>query len=113
MLRLVLPLALLVGYDSAGQEDRPIRQLPTPTATDPKLTEQSRELEQQLCDAILRKDGEALDPSRRPPSPILVRSERISLQAIRGTRIVPLWNAARSELRVAFIDRSLLSSHDR
>ena len=61
MLWLVLPLALLVGAASAGQEERPIRQLPTPTDTDPKLTEQSRELEQQLSDAILRKDAEALD----------------------------------------------------
>jgi hypothetical protein len=60
MLRLVLPLALLVGSISAGQEERPIRQLPPPTDTDDKLTEQARELEQQLCDAILRKDGEAL-----------------------------------------------------
>jgi hypothetical protein len=51
----------LVGSVSAGQEGRPIRQLPPPSDTDPKLTEQSRELEQQLCDAILRKDGEALD----------------------------------------------------
>ena len=61
MLSLVLPLALLVGSVSAGQEGRPTRQLPPPTDTDPKLTEQSRELEQQLCDAILRKDAGALD----------------------------------------------------
>ena len=61
MLRFVLPLALLVGSVSTGQEERPIRQLPPPIDTDHKLTEQSRELEQQLCDAILRKDGEALD----------------------------------------------------
>ena len=61
MLWWVLPLALLVGSVSAGQEERPTRQLPPPTDTDPKLTEQSRELEQQLCDAILRKDAGALD----------------------------------------------------
>jgi hypothetical protein len=61
MLRLVLPLALLVGSVSAGQEQRPIRQLPPPTDIDPKLTEQARQLEQQLSDAIVRKDAEALD----------------------------------------------------
>jgi Domain of unknown function (DUF4440) len=61
MLRLVLPLALLVGSVSAGQEERPTRQLPPPTDTDPKLTEQVRQLEQQLSDAVLRKDDEALD----------------------------------------------------
>jgi hypothetical protein len=61
VLQLVLPLALLVGSVSARQEERPIRQLPPPTDTDPKLTEQARQLEQQVCDAILRKDAEALD----------------------------------------------------
>ncbi len=38
-----------------------MRQLPPPTDIDPKLTEQARQLEQQLSDAILRKDAEALD----------------------------------------------------
>jgi len=38
-----------------------MRQLPPPTDIDPKLTEQARELEQQLSDAILSKDAEALD----------------------------------------------------
>ena len=61
MLRLVLPLALLVGAVSAGQEQPPMRQLPPPTDIDPQLTEQARQLEQQLSDAILRKDAEALD----------------------------------------------------
>ena len=61
MLWLVLPLALLVGAVSAGQDQRPMRQLPPPTDIDPQLTEQARELEQQLSDAILRKDAEALD----------------------------------------------------
>ena len=58
---LVLPLALLVGAVSAGQEQRPTRQLPPPTDIDPKLTEQVRGLEQQLTDAIRRNDVEALD----------------------------------------------------
>ena len=61
MRRLVLPLALLVGAVSAGQEQRPMRQLPPPTDIDPQLTEQARQLEQQLNDAILGKDVEALD----------------------------------------------------
>jgi Domain of unknown function (DUF4440) len=61
MLWLVLPLALLVGAVSAGQEQRPMPQLPLPADIDPQLTEQARQLEQQLSDAILRKDVEALD----------------------------------------------------
>ena len=61
MLWLVLPVALLVGAVSAGQEPRPMRQLPPPVDVDPTLTEQSRQLEQQLSDAILRKDAGALD----------------------------------------------------
>ena len=61
MLWWVLPLALLVGAVSAGQEQRPMRQLPPPTDIDPQLTEQARQLEQQLSDAILGKDVEALD----------------------------------------------------
>lgn len=61
MLWLVLPLGLLVGAASAVQEQRPMRQLPPPTDIDPKLTEQARQLEQQLIDAILGKDAEAMD----------------------------------------------------
>ncbi len=38
-----------------------MRQLPPPTDIDPQLTEQARQLEQQLNDAILGKDVEALD----------------------------------------------------
>jgi hypothetical protein len=72
MLQLVPPLALLVGSVSAGQKERPIRQLPPPTDIDPTRTEQSRKLEQQLCDAILRKDGEALDRLLAPEFTLLV-----------------------------------------
>lgn len=61
MLRSVLPLALLVGSVSAGQEPRTSRQLPPPTDVDPKLTEELRQIEQQLSAAILRQDAEVLD----------------------------------------------------
>jgi hypothetical protein len=37
------------------------RQIPPPTDIDPKLTEEFRRLEQQLCDAILHKDARILD----------------------------------------------------
>jgi Domain of unknown function (DUF4440) len=37
------------------------RQLPPATDIDPKLTEEFRQLEQQLCDAILHKDARILD----------------------------------------------------
>src|SRR6266542_6460742 len=45
------------------QEDEKFapRQLPPPTDVDPKLTEESRRLEQQFCDAILAKDAKILD----------------------------------------------------
>lgn len=39
----------------------PPRQLPPPTDIDPKLTEESRHFEQQLCDAIVHKDAKTLD----------------------------------------------------
>jgi hypothetical protein len=40
---------------------RPPGQVPPPTDVDPKLTEESHRLEQQLCDAILGKDAKSLD----------------------------------------------------
>jgi len=46
---------------TVGGLQRPPRQLPPPTDVDPKLTEESRRLEQQLCDAILAKDAKILD----------------------------------------------------
>jgi len=61
MLRLLLPLALLVGAVSAGQEQRPGRQLPPPTDIDSELTEQLQRLEQNCADAILHKDAGALE----------------------------------------------------
>jgi hypothetical protein len=46
---------------AVGGLQRPPRQLPPPTDIDPKLTEEFRQLEQQLCDAILHKDARILD----------------------------------------------------
>ncbi len=46
---------------TVGEIQRPPRQLPPPTDIDPKLTEEFRQLEQQLCDAILHKDAKILD----------------------------------------------------
>jgi hypothetical protein len=50
-----------VADEGKGGLQRPTRQLPPPTDVDPKLTEESRRLEQQLCDGILRKDAKLLD----------------------------------------------------
>ena len=64
MLQMALWLALLVGSVSAAGQEQPAqatRQLPAPTDIDPQLTEQLRRQEQNLADAILRKDADALD----------------------------------------------------
>ena len=61
MLRLVFPLVLLAAAVSPVQQQRPTRALPPPTDIDPQLTEQLRRQEQDLADAILRKDADALD----------------------------------------------------
>ena len=64
MLQMALWLALLVGSVSAAGQDQPAQatpQLPAPTDIDPQLTEQLRRQEQNLADAILRKDADALD----------------------------------------------------
>ena len=64
MLQVALSLALLVGSVSAAGQEQPAqatRQLPAPTDIDPQLTEQLRRQEQNLADAILRKDADALD----------------------------------------------------
>lgn len=61
---MALSLALLVrSISAAGQDSRAqaTHQLPAPTDIDPQLTEQLRRQEQNLADAILRKDAEALD----------------------------------------------------
>ena len=61
---MALSLALLVGSVSAAGQEQPAHatpQLPAPTDIDPPLTEQLRRQEQNLADAILRKDAEALD----------------------------------------------------
>jgi hypothetical protein len=61
MVQLVLSLALFVGSVSAGQEQRPLRQLPAPTDIDPQLTEELRRVEQNLSNAILLRDANALE----------------------------------------------------
>lgn len=54
---------LLASLLALAQDEpkRPPRQLPPPTDIDPKLTDEFRQLEQQLCDAILHKDAKILD----------------------------------------------------
>ena len=47
--------------EGAKEPQRQPRQIPPPTDVDPKLTEEFRQLEQQLCDAILHKDAKILD----------------------------------------------------
>jgi hypothetical protein len=55
-------IALVTQTRTQGQGgNQQPRQLPPPTDVDPELTEESRRLEQQLCDAILRKDAKILD----------------------------------------------------
>ena len=50
------------ALDEAVDElQRQSRQVPPPTDIDPELTEEYRQLEQQLCDAILHKDAKSLD----------------------------------------------------
>jgi hypothetical protein len=64
MLQMALSLVLLVGSVSAAGQEQPAQatpQLPAPTDIDPQLTEQLLRQEQNLADAILRKDAEALD----------------------------------------------------
>lgn len=54
---------VLASFLALAQDEpkRTPRQLPPPTDIDPKLTEELRQLEQQLCDAILRRDAKRLD----------------------------------------------------
>lgn len=54
---------VLMSFLALAQDEpkRPPRQLPPPTDIDPKLSEEFRQLEQQLSDAILRKDAKTLD----------------------------------------------------
>jgi hypothetical protein len=47
--------------EAVVEPQRQPRQIPPPTDIDPKLTEEVRQLEQQFCDAILRKDAKILD----------------------------------------------------
>jgi Domain of unknown function (DUF4440) len=61
MVRLGLLLALLIAFVFAGQQQAPARQLPPPTDIDPQLTEELRRVEQNLSNAILHRDAEALD----------------------------------------------------
>ena len=65
MKRLLAPFAcvVLVSFLAIAQDEpkRPQRQLPSPTDTDPKLTEEFRQLEQQFGDAILHKDANTLE----------------------------------------------------
>jgi hypothetical protein len=64
MIRLMTALicVVLVSVIVSAQEQpqRQSRQLPKPTDIDPKFTEELRQLEQQFCDAILRKDAKIL-----------------------------------------------------
>jgi hypothetical protein len=65
MTRLVTPFVciVLISFLALAQDESklPPRQLPPPTDIDPKLTEQFRQLEQELGDAILQKDGKILE----------------------------------------------------
>ena len=56
-------LCCMVGLLALAQDEskRRVRQLPAPTDTDPKLTEEFRQLEQKFGDAILQKDSKTLE----------------------------------------------------
>jgi hypothetical protein len=59
MLQAMVPLALLIGYLSGGQQAP--RQLPPPTDIDPELTEELLRVEQNLVNAILHKDTATME----------------------------------------------------
>jgi hypothetical protein len=61
VLREIIAIYAVADEGTVGGLQRLQRQLPPPTDVDPKLTEESRRLEQQLCDAILGKDAKSLD----------------------------------------------------
>src|SRR6266542_3644326 len=65
MTRLLTPFmcVVLVSFLALAREEpkRPPRQLPPPTDVDPKLTEEVRQLEQELGNAILHKDAKSLE----------------------------------------------------
>lgn len=65
MNRLLTPFVcvVLASFLALAQEEpkRPPRQLPPPTDIDPKLTEEFRQLEQELGDAILHKNAKTLE----------------------------------------------------
>jgi Domain of unknown function (DUF4440) len=64
MPRAVAVCALLVtlwSFASQDQLKKAPQKLPLPTDTDPRLTEQFRQTEKQFCDAILRKNAQALE----------------------------------------------------
>jgi hypothetical protein len=65
MLQVIVTLAILIGFVSAGQQERS-RQLPPPTDIDPQLTDELRRVERNLSDAILQKDVDALERLVRP-----------------------------------------------